>query len=42
LELWVSRRRCVWVPLLEYGRGRSLLAEIKKRLAVEVEASESD
>ncbi|MBX3278455.1 MAG: hypothetical protein KF868_10685 [Acidobacteria bacterium] len=40
LELWVSRRRCVLVPLLEYGRGRSLLAEIRKRLAVEVEVSE--
>ena len=37
LELCVDRWRWVWIPLLQYGRSASLFAEIKKRLAVEVE-----
>jgi hypothetical protein len=40
LELWVSRRRWICVPLLEYRRGDRLLAEIRKRLPVEVQVSE--
>lgn len=37
LELCVNRRRWVWIPLLQYRRSASLFAEIRKRLAVEVE-----
>ena len=37
LELCVSRWRWVWIPLLQYGRSASLFAEIRTRLAVEVE-----
>lgn len=40
LELWVSRRRWVCVPLMEYGRGWRLLAEIRKRVPVEVQVSD--
>ena len=40
LELWVSRRRWICVPLLEYRRGDLLLAEIRRRLPVEVQVSE--
>ena len=42
LELWVSSWRCVSIPLLEYGRGRSLIAEIGSRLPVELEVTERD
>jgi len=37
LELYVNRRRWVWIPLLQYRRSASLFAEIKRRLEVEVE-----
>ena len=37
LELCVNRRRRVWIPLLQYRKSASLFAEIRKRLAVEVE-----
>jgi len=37
LELCVNRWRWVWIPLLQYRRSASLFAEIRKRLAVEVE-----
>ena len=37
LELCVNRWRWVWIPLLQYKRSASLFAEIRKRLAVEVE-----
>jgi hypothetical protein len=40
LELLVSRRRWVCIPVLEYGRGAHLLEEIRRRLPVEVRASE--
>ena len=40
LELWVSRRRWICVPLLEYRRGDRLLAEIRRRLPVEVQVLE--
>lgn len=39
LELWVTRRRWVCVPLLEYRRGAALLDEIRRRLPVEVAVS---
>ena len=40
LGLWVSRRRWVCVPLLEYRRGARLFSEIRKRVPVEVRASD--
>lgn len=40
LELLVGRRRWVCIPLLEYGRGAHLLEEIRRRLPVEVQASD--
>ena len=40
LGLWVSRRRWICVPLLEFKRRGRLLAEIRSRLPVEVRASE--
>jgi hypothetical protein len=40
LELWISRRRWICVPLLEYRKGNRLLAEIRRRLPVEVQVSE--
>lgn len=42
LELWVSRRRWVTVPLLDYGRSASLFAELQSRLPVPVTASDRD
>ena len=40
LELFVSRRRWICIPVLEYGKGFQLFEEIRKRLPVEVHASD--
>jgi hypothetical protein len=40
LELSVSRRRWICIPVLEYGKGFHLFEEIRKRLPVEVKASD--
>ena len=40
LELFVGRRRWICIPVLEYGSGFHLFEEIRKRLPVEVQASD--
>ena len=40
LGLWVSKRRWICVPLLEFKKSASLLEEIKSRLPVQVQVSE--
>lgn len=42
LGLWVSRRRWACVPLLEFRRSACLLAEIRRRVPVEVRASDKE
>lgn len=42
LELSVSKRRWICIPLLEYRRSASLMTEIRKRLPVQVVMSEQD
>ena len=39
LVLWVSQRRWICVPLLEFKRSARLLAEIRRRVPVEVQVS---
>jgi hypothetical protein len=41
LELWVSKRRWICIPLLEYRKGDRLLAEIRRKLPVEVQVSDT-
>lgn len=42
LEMWIGKYRWITIPLLQYRRGDALLAEIRKRLPVEVAASEKE